>query len=108
NARTIAVAAVGLTLLGSATALGQTGVAVSRFNGFAPGYRAGYHSSTVQEGILRGAAAGIQAMGQYNYDTARALIAREQARRLALENSLLYVDTYFRRKELNRQYRFDR
>ncbi|MCA9131168.1 MAG: hypothetical protein KDB22_28990 [Planctomycetales bacterium] len=64
-----------------------------------------HHSSTYAEGVLRGNASVIQAAGQANYLNSVAAVNYQEARRQALENSKLYVKTYYENKEISRQYR---
>jgi len=63
------------------------------------------HSSTATEGYLRGTAAVVQAVGQSNYLNSIAAVNHQEAHRRQIENSNLYVKTYFANKEINRQYR---
>lgn len=63
------------------------------------------HSSTATEGFLRGTATVIQATGQKNYLDSIANVNHQEAQRRRIENSNLYVKTYFENKEINRQYR---
>lgn len=63
------------------------------------------HASTATEGYLNGSARVIQAAGQKNYLDSVAAINGQTAYTKALNNSKLYVKTYFERKEINRQYR---
>lgn len=63
------------------------------------------HSSTATEGFLRGTATVIQAAGQKNYLDSIASVNHQEALRRRIENSNLYVKTYFENKEINRQYR---
>ena len=63
------------------------------------------HSSTAAEGFLRGTATVIQAAGQKNYLDSVASVNYQEALRRRIENSNLYVKTYFENKEINRQYR---
>ncbi len=63
------------------------------------------HSSTFEEGYLRGSAAVIQSAGQTNYLNSLAAVNRQEAARRAIENHNLYVRKYFENQEINRQYR---
>lgn len=79
----------------------------SRFVGVGYGgyYDGGYHASTAAEGWGRGAAAVIDAAGQYNLNTSQAAINYEQAYRMSLENSVSYTETYFAKRRINESYR---
>ena len=103
-ARTFSFALATMITLAGSVALAQTVVS--------PGGAAWYgwnglrlHASTAAEGYLRGQAAFADAAGSYNVNTAQAMISAEQARALAIENDKLYVQNYFQRQEINRQYR---
>ncbi len=75
-------------------------------SGYGYGYRGyGYHSSTVAEGYGRGAAAVIQAAGEYNLASSQAAINYEQAYRLSLENSVTRAETFFAKRRINESYR---
>jgi len=63
------------------------------------------HSSTVAEGVLRGAADATRAAGDYNYNTSLALINTEVARSLFLDNRLKATQTYFEMRRQNREMR---
>ncbi len=63
------------------------------------------HASTATEGFLRGHAAVVQAAGQARYLNSVAAVNYQEAARRRIENSNLYVKTYFENKEINRQYR---
>lgn len=74
--------------------------------GYGYGYRGhGYHSSTVAEGYGRGAAAVVQAAGEYNLATSQAAINYEQAYRMSLENSVTRAETFFAKRRINESYR---
>ncbi len=64
-----------------------------------------HHASTATEGYLRGSASVIQAVGQKNYLESVASVNHQIAFKQRIENSGLYVKTYFENKEINRQYR---
>jgi hypothetical protein len=57
------------------------------------------HSSTAEEGILRGQAAAVEAMGQANYANSLAAVNYADAYRRQLENSRLYVQTALENRE---------
>ena len=63
------------------------------------------HSSTFEEGFLRGTAATIQSVGQTNYLNSVAAINLQEANRRRIENHNLYVRKVFENRELNAQYR---
>lgn len=65
----------------------------------------GYHSSTAAEGWGRGAAAVIDAAGQYNLNTSQAAINYQQAYRMSLENSVTKAETYFTKRRINESYK---
>ena len=105
--RTFALSLIGLLAISGSSLMAQN-YTVSTGTGVVPYYGwggFGFHASTAAEGYLRGRAAVIDAAGSYNANTAQAAISYEQARSLALENDRQYVQNYFQRKELNRQYR---
>lgn len=63
------------------------------------------HSSTFEEGFLRGTAATIQAVGQASYLNSVAAINIQEANRRRIENQNLYVRKVLENRELNAQYR---
>lgn len=63
------------------------------------------HSSTLQEGYLRGAAAAIQSVGQANYLNSIAAVNIQEANRQAIENQSTYVRNTLQNRELVQQYR---
>lgn len=73
--------------------------------GYGYGYGGyGYHSSTYEEGVLRGSADLVRAEGDYNYQTSRAAINYQEALSRAYDNKYKRAETYFRLKELNQEY----
>ncbi|MCR9115618.1 MAG: hypothetical protein NXI22_01555 [bacterium] len=62
------------------------------------------HSSTYQEGVLRGYADFARGVGQYNYLTELARINRQIAVREALANEQLRVETHYNKKRIRQQY----
>jgi hypothetical protein len=64
-----------------------------------------YNSSTAVEGAGRGAAAVIQASGEYNYNTAAAMVAASQAQSQDVANSAAALNNYFTLKKINESYR---
>jgi len=66
----------------------------------------GYHGpSTPASAYARGLAAMTRAAGQYNLLSSQARIARAEARRYELENQLQAMETYFKMRLRNREYR---
>lgn len=63
------------------------------------------HSSTFEEGYLRGVAAVAQSAGQANYLNSIAAVNLQEAARRNIENHHLYVQKYIQNQELTRQYR---
>jgi len=63
------------------------------------------HSSTYEEGVLRGAADYIRGVGDYNYQSSLAAINYEEARRRYMQNRVQYVKDYFERRRINREAR---
>lgn len=63
-----------------------------------------HHSSTVDEGFMRGAASVVQATGQANYSNSLAAVNFAEAYRRQIENSRLYVQVYLERREMVRAY----
>ena len=64
-----------------------------------------HHASTFEEGVQRGYADVVRAMGDYNYNTSLAAINAQQAYSYALENRKQAVQDYFELREMNRQAR---
>lgn len=69
------------------------------------GWNEGYHASTAGEGYARGMADVIRSEGEYNLTTSQAAINMTEARRREIENQKEWTDTYFRMREMNREYR---
>lgn len=65
----------------------------------------GWHASTEAEGFYTGQGRFLQGAGQYNKDTAAAMVLREQARSLYQDNYRDGLKTYFDLKRINAQYR---
>jgi hypothetical protein len=61
----------------------------------------GYHSSTYEEGVLRGMGAYNASLGQMNYLNSLAAINNEQAYAQRLINAENRTETYFRLKQIN-------
>ena len=70
------------------------------------GYGWGWsHSSTAEEGALRGWAELNRGAGEYNYYSSLAAINLEEARRRAIENHTTAVEEYYHRRQINSEYR---
>ncbi len=69
------------------------------------GYSYPFRASTPGESFARGRAEVIRAQGEFNRLTSEAAINAQQARTAAIENAEKGVDTYFRIREMNRDYR---
>lgn len=67
-----------------------------------PAFVAQHHASTVEEGVLRGTGALLRGAGEAEYLRSLALINREHARRLYIENRQQAAETYFNLKRINR------
>ncbi len=63
------------------------------------------HSSTFEEGLLRGQAAAIQAVGQANYAHSLAAVNYADAQRRQIENARLYVKNTIESREQIREHR---
>lgn len=88
------------------TAFGRGGFNSRHFGVGYGGYgNYGYHASTAAEGYGRGAAAVIDAAGQYNLNTSQAAINYQQAYRMSLENSVTNAETFFAKRRINESYR---
>lgn len=74
-------------------------------DGYGGGYRAGYHSSTLQEGVPRGYANVIRSAGDYNRLTGEGAIYAAEARRMNIENYGQFIDAYYAAKQKAREYR---
>ena len=80
---------------------------------YSPGYRYAYpyyrgyypRGTTAAESYMRGRAAMMRAMADYNLRMSQAAIHRQEAYRKYLENRKKAVTTYFEMREKNRQYR---
>jgi hypothetical protein len=68
--------------------------------GYSGGY--GYHASTFEEGVLRGAADLTRATGEANYYHSLAAVNYQEAAARAIVNREQAVATYFRVRDLNR------
>jgi hypothetical protein len=63
------------------------------------------HASTYEEGVLRGWADVWRGVGEYNYHSSLANINNQEAYSRYLDNSLKHTQTFFARRELNKQAR---
>jgi hypothetical protein len=79
---------------------GQGGSGVTGFGYGGFGY--GYHSSTFEEGVLRGAADLTRATGEANYFNSLAAINLQEANAKALANRQARIAGFFNERELNR------
>jgi hypothetical protein len=92
-----------LTVLALTTIASAQGTAIPAypagygFYGYDPGY--GYHASTYEEGLLRGAAALATGIGQGNYLNSLARINNEEARTKYIRNRALAAETYYHMRQ---------
>jgi hypothetical protein len=96
---------VGLSLIAgtaSAQSLSLSGNYPSNQAAWYPGnFGFGHHSSTFEEGVLRGYASVITAHGQANYLNGQAAVYFQEARNQAIKNDELATATYFRTRQIN-------
>jgi hypothetical protein len=59
-----------------------------------------HHASTIHEGVLRGTADGLRAVGEFNYNTAAAALIFEEARKAAYANEIRHAETFWAKKSL--------
>lgn len=69
--------------------------------GYGYGY-GGYHSSTLEEGVLRGYGALLRSQGEANYWNSLARINNQEAYSKYLANREQSTETYFRMQQINR------
>jgi opacity protein-like surface antigen len=62
----------------------------------------GYHSSTYEEGVLRGLGDLARSIGQADYMSSLAGINRQESVSRYLDNKEKYAETYFRMQQINR------
>lgn len=104
-------AAVSLTASASAQSYGSnsasssTGAATPQSFGGYGGSSHGYHSSTFEEGVLRGAADLTRAGGEANYFHSLAAINLQEAKALALQNRQQRIANFFNARQVNRSAR---
>ena len=97
-----------VVLLASLLVLG--GTLLVRAQGYNPYYAAGGgggydHASTAEEGAARGMADVVRSAGAANLMNSEAAINYQEAEKKNIENHLLYTETYFQMKNINKQYR---
>lgn len=73
------------------------------FNAVGPGSY--HHASTAEEGAARGMADVVRSQGAANLMNSEAAINLQEAQKKGIENDLLYTQTYFQKKSINKQYR---
>src|SRR5262245_27712013 len=96
---TLASASFLMTLVALTAAASAQVPAGFIYGGYYPG---GYHHvSTVEEGILQGAAALSAATGQANYYNSLARINNQEARSKYIQNNKAAVEAYFYVREAN-------
>ncbi len=95
------------TILSFAIVVGLAGATVAQAPAMAPITNWTYynHASTAGEGLLRGQAAAVQAVGQANYLHSLAAVNYAEAYRRQIENNRLYVKTYIENREEVYKYR---
>jgi len=81
--------------------------APAQYNPYIYGYTGGGYgySSTLEEGIQRGAADVIRSKGAYNLLTSEASKNWQDATKKYIENRQLWTQTYFEMRRMNKQYR---
>ena len=91
-----------LAIVSSASAQTSYGPVVSPGFGF-DGYGGfGYHSSTLEEGVLRGLGDLTRSVGQANYLNSLASINQQEAVSRYIDNRQKYAETFFEMRQLNR------
>src|SRR6476661_564344 len=96
------------TLVATGTAFGQSSPGyksgsehITRpYSAFGYGAYGSYHASTAAEGFLRGKAAVIDAVGNFEVNDAQAGILREQGRALTRENNLKQTVALIQQKKI--------
>jgi hypothetical protein len=101
------------TLIAAGTAVGQSSYGVesgsthySQPYSYGYGSYGSYHASTAAEGFLRGRAAVIDALGNFEVNDAQAAILREQGRALDRENDLKQTQALHLQKKMWEDARF--
>jgi hypothetical protein len=93
-------------VLAAGTAFGQSsssseGGSMKSYSSYGSGYGGyGYHASTAAEGFLRGQAAVIDSLGNFEVNDAQAGILREQGRALNRENDLKQTEALLVQKKM--------
>jgi len=103
SAATFLTAVLGVAALANAQSLATPGLGFAGYGGGDYGY--GYHSSTLEEGWLRGLGALAAAQGQANYLNSLANINNQDAYTKYVQNRQKATDTYFYMRQANRAYR---
>jgi hypothetical protein len=93
------------TLVAAGTAVGQSssgyeGMAEHHSSSYGYGGYDSYHASTAAEGFLRGRAAVIDSLGNFEVNDAQAGILREQGRALVRENNLRQTEALLIQKKM--------
>ncbi len=100
---TIIAAAITIASFATATNTALAQYAIRNTNNGTPViYR---HASTYEEGVFRGWADLARGVGDYNYNTSLALINQQHALSLSYDNEVKKVETYFHKRQLNKEYR---
>jgi hypothetical protein len=99
----MSVAMLGATSPAMAQATGTTGTVV--MSGGYGGYPYG-EVGTPYSSALKGWGKALEGAGYYNKETSEATINLLEAQRMAMENSIRYVETYFRLQQINHDLRF--
>src|SRR5262245_33415573 len=92
-------------VLAAGTAFGQSssgyeGGSMNSYSSYGSGYGYGYHASTAAEGFLRGQAAVIDSLGNFEVNDAQAGILREQGRALNRDNDLKQTEALLLQKKM--------
>jgi hypothetical protein len=95
---TVVLALAGIA---SAQSYATPSISYAGYGGYYPGGY-GYHSSTFEEGVLRGYADLAMARGQANYYNSLAAINREEAYSRYVQNREKATETYFKMRQINR------
>jgi hypothetical protein len=91
-----------LAIVSSASAQTSCGPVVSPGFGFGGYGGFGYHSSTYEEGVLRGLGDLTRSVGQANYLNSLASINQQEAVSRYIDNRQKYAETFFEMRQLNR------
>jgi hypothetical protein len=85
----------------SSASFGHAGHGAAGFYPAYGGYGYGYHSSTYEEGVLRGWGALARARGEANYWNSVAAVNRQEALARYIQNREQATETYFRMRQIN-------